>query len=118
MVLLPFQTCLEHMHPPVGDTYPGKEETFRVRFGTVYLYVERTPAKKPAMTPPQGSREFYTVWHEIRLEPGEQYTIYPMTKHWFIAGEEGAVISEFSTHCFDEYDIFTDKNIKRIPKID
>lgn len=50
---------------------------------------------------------------EMVLLPGEQYTIMPNTKHWFIAGDEGAVISEFSTHSTDETDIFTDENIIR-----
>jgi D-lyxose ketol-isomerase len=38
LVLFPGQTCPEHYHPPFDGT-PGKEETFRVRQGTVYLYV-------------------------------------------------------------------------------
>ena len=42
----------------------------------------------------------------------------PNTKHWFQAGEEGAVISEFSTPSFDEYDIFTDPRIDRLPKVE
>ena len=72
MVLFPHQTCPEHRHKPLGD-YPGKEETFRVRYGTVYLYVEGDPVAAPAVQPPAGSKEFYTVWHEIVLHPGEQY---------------------------------------------
>jgi len=46
------------------------------------------------------------VWHEIYLRPGEQYTLKEQTRHWFQAGPEGAVISEFSTPSFDEADIF------------
>ena len=42
----------------------------------------------------------YTVWKEIELKPGEQYTIYPNTKHWFQASSEGAVVSEFSTKIY------------------
>lgn len=61
-------------------------------------------------TPPKGT---YTVFHEILLQPGEQYTIYPDTLHWFQAGDMGAVISEFSTKSSDETDIFSDKNIVR-----
>src|SRR5690606_10922420 len=38
LVLFPRQTCPEHRHPPV-DGEPGKEETFRCRWGEVYLYV-------------------------------------------------------------------------------
>lgn len=116
MVLLPRQTCPEHKHAPFGE-YRGKQETFRCRYGTVYLYVEGEPASRPFAVPPAGSEEWYTVWHEIVLREGEQYTIYPNTKHWFQAGDQGAVVSEFSTQSFDEYDIFTDPRIKRIPEI-
>ncbi|NTU83897.1 MAG: D-lyxose/D-mannose family sugar isomerase [Chloroflexales bacterium] len=112
LVLFPRQTCPEHRHPPIGDD-PGKEETFRCRWGTVYLYVEGEPAAQPAARPPAGRERTYTVWYEIVLRPGEQYTIWPNTKHWFQAGDEGAVISEFSTRSRDEYDIFTDSAIQR-----
>lgn len=117
MVLLPHQTCPQHKHPSVKGV-PGKEETFRCRWGKVYLYVEGEPVDKPACKPPEGSEQYYTVWHEIQLAPGEQYTLYPDTWHWFQAGEEGAVISEFSTHSTDESDIFYDPRIKRIPQIE
>ncbi|MBR6006294.1 MAG: hypothetical protein IK064_01560 [Clostridia bacterium] len=59
-----------------------------------------------------------TVFHETVLTPGEQFTITPGTLHWFAAGEDGAVISEFSTHSTDETDYFTDPEIVRIPKIE
>lgn len=44
--------------------------------------------------------------------------MYPNTRHWFQAGDEGAVISEFSTKSYDEYDIFTDPRIKRLPSVE
>lgn len=117
MVLLPGQTCPEHKHPPLKNGYQGKEETFRVRMGTCYLYVEGEKTKKTLVKPPKGYENTYTVFHEIVLHEGEQYTLPPNIKHWFQAGHEGAVISEFSTHCYDECDIFTDANINRIPII-
>ena len=46
--------------------------------------------------------------------PGEQYTILPNTKHWFQAGEEGAIISEFSSNSDDSSDVFTDPSVKRV----
>lgn len=119
MVLLPGMTCPEHIHAPIPEkNYPGKEETFRCRYGLVYLYVdgEETTEKKGHI--PTGYEDTYTARHEIVLHAGEQYTILPDTKHWFQAGPEGTVISEFSTPSFDEYDIFTDVNIKRIPQIE
>jgi D-lyxose ketol-isomerase len=92
LVLFPQQACPEHRHPPV-DGSPGKEETFRCRRGTVHLHVEGES--------------------EIVLLPGEQFTILPDTPHWFRAGDEGAVVSEFSTQSRDESDVFTDPRIVR-----
>ena len=116
LVLRPGQTCPEHRHPPFDGT-PGKEETFRCRWGLVYLYVEGEPAANPAAQPPAHRRQHYTVWHEVALRPGEQFTIWPNTLHWFQAGPEGAVVSEFSTHSDDPSDIFTDPDIKRLPVV-
>jgi len=112
LVLFPRQTCPEHRHPPIGDD-PGKEETFRCRWGTVYLYVEGEPTAHPAAQVPVGREHTYTAWHEIVLHPGQQHTIPPNTLHWFQASDEGAVVSEFSTRSRDEFDIFTDPQIRR-----
>jgi D-lyxose ketol-isomerase len=118
LVLLPRQTCPEHLHPPIPElNYEGKQETFRCRWGEVYLYVEGEPAPNPKAQPPKHRSDYYTVWHEIILKPGEQYTIPPQTWHWFQGGPEGAVVSEFSTRSLDEADLFTDPGIQRIPKI-
>lgn len=111
MVLRPGQTCPEHRH--VGDgTEEGKEETFRVRAGEVRLYVDGDPTPDPLAVAPRP--EHYTAWHQIVLTPGEQHTILPGTRHWFQAGPEGAVVTEFSTRSTDERDVFTDPEIRRI----
>lgn len=111
LVLLPFQTCPEHRHPPVNNE-PGKEETFRCRWGRVYLYVPGEETPFPHAKPPAERKQFFTVWHEIILNPGDQYTIPPNTLHWFQAGPEGAVISEFSSSSRDACDIYTDPLIR------
>ncbi|ATL38392.1 D-lyxose/D-mannose family sugar isomerase [Bacillus velezensis] len=110
LVLFPRQTCPEHRHPPVGGE-KGKQETFRCRWGKVYLYVEGEKTENPSVLPPEDDKEYYTIWHEIVLEPGGQYTIPPDTKHWFQAGEEGAVVTEMSSTSTDDHDIFTDPRI-------
>lgn len=111
MVLWPGQTCPEHRH--LGDGAElGKEETFRVRAGEVWLYVEGEPTPSPRAVAPRP--EHYTAWHEIVLRPGDQHTIWPGTRHWFQAGPEGAVVTEFSTRSTDERDVFTDPDIRRI----
>jgi D-lyxose ketol-isomerase len=95
LVLYPAQTCPEHRHPPFDGT-PGKEETFRCRSGLVRLYLDD---------------------EEIVLRPGEQRTIPPDTLHWFQAGDEGAVVSEFSSASRDDLDVFTDPEIRRAPVV-
>lgn len=114
LVLFPHQTCPEHRHPPRKNGDPGKLETFRCRKGTVYLYVEGESTVSPLASPPAEDLRYYTVFHEVVLHPGEQYTIPENTKHWFKAGEEGAIISEFSSNSEDESDIFTDPRILRV----
>jgi D-lyxose ketol-isomerase len=96
LVLYPRQTCPEHRHPPFDGT-PGKEETFRCRRGSVELWVDGKL---------------------IALQPGEQFTIPPDTLHWFQAGEEGAVVSEFSSTSRDDLDVFTDPRIVRAPVVE
>jgi D-lyxose ketol-isomerase len=112
LVMFPGQTCPEHKHP-TKNNIPGKEETFRCRWGKVYLYVEGPKNGDPQLKGLEKYKNFLQAVHEIELNPGEQYTIYPDTLHWFRAGEDGAVVSEFSTRSTDEDDIFTDPQINR-----
>jgi D-lyxose ketol-isomerase len=112
LILLPKQTCPQHKHPRVKGEQ-GKEETFRCRWGKVYLYVQGKPVAKPGCRPPKDSVKYYTVRHQIILNPGRQYTLAPDTWHWFQAGPKGAVVSEFSTKSRDESDIFSDPRIRR-----
>jgi D-lyxose ketol-isomerase len=91
LVLYPRQMCPEHRHPPFDGT-PGKEETFRCRSGLVELHVDG---------------------EKIVLRPGEQHTIPPDTLHWFRAGDDGAVVSEFSSTSRDDLDVFTNPEIRR-----
>jgi D-lyxose ketol-isomerase len=93
LVMFPGQECPDHRHPPV-DGGPGKEETFRVRRGSVRLWVDGDG--------------------EVVLGPGEQHTIPPDTLHRFRAGDEGAIVSEFSTRSRDESDVFTDPRVRRV----
>lgn len=114
LVMFPGQICPEHRHPPIGPDNPGKQETFRCRKGVVYLYCEGEPTPNPKGKVPEGKEDVFTVWHEIVLRPGEQYTLAPNTLHWFQAGPEGAIVSEFSSSSRDRYDIFTDRTEREI----
>lgn len=110
LVLLPGQICPEHRHPPV-EGEPGKEETFRCRWGQTRLYIPGEP--EADISVPLEAEAYFTVRRRVVLNPGEQYTLSPDTLHWFQAGPEGAVVSEFSTTSKDEEDIFTDPRIIR-----
>ncbi len=118
LMMTPGQTCPEHRHPPV-DGDPGKEETFRVRSGEVWLHLagDHDEAAKAAALQrlPQDKRDAVTVFRTVHLKPGEQATLGPNVKHWFTAGPQGAVVSEFSTRSRDEADFFTDRAIVRVP---
>ena len=61
MVLFPHQTCPEHMHVPTNGM-PGKEETFRCRYGKVYLYVPGDGRKEDISVPLPKSD--VSVFHE------------------------------------------------------
>lgn len=118
LVMFPRQFCPEHRHPPLSEKNPGKQETFRCRFGEVYLYVPGEPASNPKAKIPEKYGTFFTVWKEVVLRPGDQYTLLPDTLHWFQAGEKGAVLSEFSSTSTDGNDVWTDPKLRRLPRVD
>jgi D-lyxose ketol-isomerase len=116
LIMFPNQTCPEHIHP-IKEAVNGKEETFRCRWGEVILYVPREKCKDPKTDRLGDYSKNFTVFNEIILKPGEQYTLTSDTLHWFRAGGQGAVVSEFSTASTDEQDIFTDPRINRFTKV-
>jgi len=117
LILMPNQICPEHRHPNT-ESSQGKQETFRCRWGQVYLFIPGEPTPSPKGHPPNDKIQYFTAKKQIILNPGEQFTIPSDTLHWFQAGPEGSVISEFSMTSDDEADIFTDPEIKRKPEIE
>ncbi len=118
LILFPHQMFPEHRHPRISEQNTGKQETFRCRWGEVYLYVEGEPTPNPKANVPEKYKKYLTVWKEIVLRPGDQYTLPPNTMHWFQAGSEGCIVSEFSSTSIDEEDVFTDPRVQRIPEIE
>jgi D-lyxose ketol-isomerase len=114
IVLLPRQICPEHRHPRVNGRNMGKKETFRCRYGEIYLHVAGEKTPKPKANVPRKYKPFLTVGHEIVLRPGDMYTLPPNCLHWFQAGDKGAVVSEFSSTSTDDNDRFTDPRIRRV----
>jgi D-lyxose ketol-isomerase len=89
IALLPNQALPQHRHPPY-ENEPGKEETIRVLSGQTRVCIEGSAAAT-VMPIPAGKEPFYTARQEIRLNPGEQYTVPPDIEHWFQGGPEGSV---------------------------
>ena len=112
IALTPWQALPEHWHPRVGDD-PGKEETVRHVSGDLLVYVGGPPTMKHGRVPP-GKDRVYTMRHELVLAPGDQRTFTPGEKHWFQAGERGAVAFSFSTTARDVLDQFTDPDVQRV----
>lgn len=61
----------------------------------------------------RGKEKFYTMRNELVLQPGDTLVLEPGSKHWFQAGEEGAVFYSFSTALRDGADGFTDPEVVR-----
>ena len=114
LVLLPRQICPEHRHPRVNGRNMGKKETFRCRYGEIYLYVAGERTVRPKAKVPKKYKPFLTVGHEIVLRPGDMYTLPPNSLHWFQSGDRGAVVSEFSSTSTDENDLYTDPRVRRV----
>ncbi|HBU11392.1 MAG TPA: D-lyxose/D-mannose family sugar isomerase [Clostridiales bacterium] len=114
MVLFPGQICPEQIHPPFeGDI--GKEETFRVRMGTLYVYTEGGGAITDIKAKiPEDKRDAFHVFNETVLNVGDQCTLKPGVMHWICGGPEGCVVSEFSSRNMDEYDIYADPEVVRM----
>src|SRR5258706_344248 len=77
LVMIPRQTCAQHRHPPLSETNPGKQETFRCRWGKVWLYVEGEAGHDIHAPVPDGSGTYYTDFHQIEMHLFDQDTIPP-----------------------------------------
>jgi len=106
IVLLPGQALPQHRHPPY-DGEQGKEETIRVLSGQTKVYIEGNAAA-PGIPIPQGKEPFYTARQEIRLNPGEQFTVLPNIEHWFQGGPEGSVSICFQNRVDETKNLFRD----------
>ena len=115
LALLPHQTEPEHWHPPMGAD-PGKEETVRVVWGTIFFFVEGPDTVKEGFVP-KGKESVYTLRHELKLGPGDMLFFPPGKKHWFQAGPDGGIMYSFSSVARDVLDAFTDPDIVRVTKI-
>jgi len=111
IIFFPDQLFPEHWHPNVDGSL-GKEETFRVLWGSVYSYGEGEPSSSAESRIPPGKEAVFTARHEVVLNAGEQRTIGLQERHWFVGGPQGAVALEISSTVRDPFDRFTDDAMK------
>jgi D-lyxose ketol-isomerase len=111
LIMTPGQTEPEHWHPSFGDN-PGKQEVIRALWGEVRFYLPGKDTLKEGFLVP-GKEHLYTMRNEHVLRPGDVLVFEPGTKHWFQAGERGAVFYSFSTLVKDRADGFTDPEVRR-----
>ena len=111
LIMTPSQTEPEHWHPPFGSN-PGKQEIIRAFWGEVRFYLpgEGNISKGFIV---HGKEDLYTLRREVILQPGDTLVLEPGSKHWFQAGEDGAVFYSFSTMVKDGSDGFTDPEVVR-----
>lgn len=111
LIMTPHQTEPEHWHPPFGDN-PGKQEIIRAFWGEVRFYLPGEGSLSSGFLV-EGKEHLYTMRREVILKPGETLVLEPGSKHWFQAGETGAVFYSFSTMVRDGADGFTDPKVVR-----
>lgn len=110
ILFFPGQSCAQHWHPDI-DGKPGKEETFRVLWGTVYAYGEGENAGEIRAKIPAGHDAYYNHRRESVLQPGDQMTVRLHERHWFQAGPDGAIAYETGSPARDEYDLNDDPTL-------
>ncbi|MCK4628895.1 MAG: hypothetical protein KAT56_07815 [Sedimentisphaerales bacterium] len=108
LILLPGQTLPQHLHPPY-DNETGKEETLRVIYGHTRVYVAGSD-KNEGVKVPAGKEAYYTVFEEVGLEPGGQYSIKPGIEHWLQGGQDGSVNICFQNRVDEAKNVFLDSD--------
>lgn len=94
--LLPGQMIVEHKH--VKTDNPAKMETWHVRSGSIFNFGEgETTANNPKT--PESQKEFISVSNVNELGLNGTQTLGRLeSPHFMIAGEKGAIVSEYANY--------------------
>lgn len=112
LVLLAAQVEPEHWHPNSSDD-PGKEEVLTAFWGDLLVSIPGEIKATALSVIPDGKADVYTCRNIQVLTPGESVVLSPGTKHWFAAGESGAVFFSMATVAQYLEDRFTDPAVVR-----
>jgi len=107
--LLPGQMIAEHKH--VETKYPAKMETWHVRHGSIYCFGEgNETANNPAT--PESQKPYINVNNALEVKRGEMNTLNrPEAPHFMLAGDQGAIVSEYANYHDNDGLVFTNDKI-------
>ncbi|BDD07422.1 hypothetical protein [Aureibacter tunicatorum] len=106
--LLPGQMIIEHKH--VETSFAAKMETWHVRHGSVYCFGEGEETAGNPSTP-ESQQDFITVNNAKLINRGELNTLNrPEAPHFMMAGEHGAIVSEYANFHDNDGLVFTNTN--------
>lgn len=107
--LLPGQMIVEHKHPPTK--YAAKHEAWVPRHGWVYNYaVGETTPNGPKL--PESQKDYITVSNFVVQKVDEMVPLKQLeTPHFLLAGDEGAIVSEYASYHDGDGLRFTNPNV-------
>ena len=95
--LLPSQMIVEHYHVP-SPGYPAKHESWQVRAGSVYNFGIGDPTPCPPALP-ESQRDYIPVHNFHEMHVGDISALKQLeSRHFLMAGPEGAVVTEYGTY--------------------
>ena len=107
--LLPGQMIVEHRH--VETEYPAKMESWHVRSGSIYTFGEGEKTPNNPKTP-ESQKDFITVNNVVELKVNGINTLNrPEAPHFMIAGDQGAIVSEYANYHDGNGLRFTNPNV-------
>lgn len=94
--LLPSQMIVEHYHVP--SAFPAKHESWQVRSGSVYNFGIGDPTPNPPALP-ESQKDYITVGNYHVMNTGDISALkQTQSRHFLMAGEQGAVVTEYGTY--------------------
>jgi hypothetical protein len=116
IILLPNQMLVEHAHFPHAGL-PAKYEAWQCRAGTSYCFGEEgeDASKYPNVKVPESQKKYVTV-NKVCVADSKKGNIVPLNRkeafHYQIAGDKGAVVTEYGVYHQNEGNRFTNPNVK------
>jgi D-lyxose ketol-isomerase len=110
--LLPGQRIPEHGHDKTAKAGP-KMEAWMPRNGVIDIYGEGTPTPGVDADIPEADKPYWIAKTKKKLLPGEVGQLETAgAMHWMMAGDEGAIVSEFATYHDGDGLKFSNPNVK------